>query len=156
MTLYLALVFLHSWVRWIAIVAGIGATMAVWKKDSPNTTRVDRWSLFLMIALDLQVLLGLLLYVIGPVKTQAIKDFGETLHNPRLRFFAIDHVVIMVAAVVLVHVGRMLARKAASPEARRARLRLGFGLALAAMIAGTPWPGLIEGRPLIRWQLERD
>ena len=56
----------------------------------------------------------------------------------------------LVAAVVLAHVGRVLARKAATPGAKRARLMICFGLATLLMIAGTPWPGTRAGRPFFR------
>jgi hypothetical protein len=53
--------------------------------------------------------------------------------------------------VILVHVGRVLARKAKTPEARRTRLLVCFGIATLAMIAATPWPGMSNGRPLFRF-----
>ena len=56
----------------------------------------------------------------------------------------------MLAALVLVHVGRVLARKARTPGAKRARLLVCFGLATVLMILGTPWPGTPAGRPLFR------
>jgi hypothetical protein len=56
----------------------------------------------------------------------------------------------MVFAVVMAHVGRVLARKAASPTARRTRLLVCFALSTIAMIAATPWPGMASGRPLFR------
>ena len=57
---------------------------------------------------------------------------------------------LMLAAVVLAHVGRVLARKAATPGAKRTRLMVCFGLSTLLMIAGTPWPGTRAGRPLFR------
>jgi hypothetical protein len=59
----------------------------------------------------------------------------------------------MLAAVVLAHVGRVLARKAATPGAKRTRLMVCFGLSTLLMIAGTPWPGMPAGRPLFRIQI---
>jgi hypothetical protein len=52
---------LHSWLRWAALVTGVGATMAAFS-DRAQTTglgRADRWGLALMAALDLQMLLGM-------------------------------------------------------------------------------------------------
>ena len=47
-------------------------------------------------------------------------------------------------------VGRVLARKARSVDAKRFRLLVCFGLATLLMIAGMPWPGRPGGRPLFR------
>jgi hypothetical protein len=57
---------------------------------------------------------------------------------------------MMLVAVVLVHVGRILARTARTPEAKRMRQIICFSLATVAMIAATPWPGTANGRPLFR------
>jgi hypothetical protein len=56
----------------------------------------------------------------------------------------------MMVAVVLVHVGRVLARKATTPAAKRTRLLVCFGIATLAVFLGTPWPGTAAGRPLFR------
>jgi len=56
----------------------------------------------------------------------------------------------MFAAIALAHVGRVLARKAASPAAKRSRLLICFGLASVLMIVGMPWPNRPGGRPLFR------
>jgi len=51
---------------------------------------------------------------------------------------------------VLAHAGRVLARKAATPAAKRTRLMVCFGLAAMLVILGMPWPGRPGGRPLFR------
>ena len=56
----------------------------------------------------------------------------------------------MVNAIALAHSGRGLVRKA--PEHRRARLAaIFYGLALVAILASIPWPGMSAGRPLFRF-----
>jgi hypothetical protein len=72
------------------------------------------------------------------------------MRDPAARFWAVEHLSMMLAAVILAHVGRGLARKAPSPAARRTRLLICFGLATIAMVAATPWPGMANGRPLFR------
>jgi hypothetical protein len=56
----------------------------------------------------------------------------------------------MFGAVIAAHVGRVLARKAANDDKKRARLLLTFGIATILMILGMPWPGRPGGRPLFR------
>jgi hypothetical protein len=150
--MYTTVLVIHSWVRWLALVAGVGATMAAMRGKVQGTNSLaDRWGLFAMMALDIQMLLGLLLYlVVSPNMLEIRTHFGEAMKNPQLRFWAVEHVTAMFAAVVLVHVGRVLARKAATPAAKRTRLLVSFGIATLLMILGTPWPGLRAGRPLFR------
>jgi hypothetical protein len=104
-----------------------------------------------MIALDLQLLLGLLLYFALSPNTKAIfGDFGAAMRDPVARFWAVEHITMMFGAVILAHVGRVLARKAVTPASRRTRLLIPFVLALLLMLGGTPWPGMTAGRPLFR------
>jgi len=150
--MYTTVLVIHSWIRWLALVAGVGATMAAMRGKVEGTNSLaDRWGLFAMMALDIQMLLGLLLYlVVSPNMLEIRAHFGEAMKDPQLRFWAVEHITAMFAAVVLVHVGRVLARKARTPSAKRTRLLISFGIATLLMILGTPWPGLRAGRPLFR------
>jgi hypothetical protein len=122
---------------------------ALTERDS--SARTDRWGLILLISLDLQLLIGLLLYfALSPFTAEALRDFGAAMRNPPLRFFAVEHVTLMLAAVVLVHVGRVMGRKAVTTDAKRIRSLASFGLALLLMLLAIPWPGLAAGRPLFR------
>lgn len=148
--MYTIVLIIHSWLRWVALVAGVGATLAAFV-DRGGGGRAERWGLALMSALDLQMLLGLLLYlVLSPFTAEAMRDFGAAMKNPGLRFFAVEHASMMFAAVILAHVGRVLARKAATPAAKRTRMLVCFGLATVLMIVAIPWPGMANGRPLFR------
>jgi uncharacterized membrane protein YfcA len=56
----------------------------------------------------------------------------------------------MLGAIVVAHIGRVLARKARTADAKRARLLICFGVATVLILAGMPWPGRPGGRPLFR------
>jgi hypothetical protein len=146
--MYEAVLFLHSWLRWAVIIAGVLATvMAV-----ANRPQVERWGLIFMITLDLQLLLGLLMYLgLSPNMSAIFANFGEAMGTSSTRFWAVEHVSLMLFAVIIAHVGRVLARKAPTPAKRRTRLMVCFGLALIAVLAATPWPGMAVGRPLFRF-----
>jgi hypothetical protein len=106
---------------------------------------------FAIMALDVQMLLGLLLYLaVSPNMQPILADFGAAMKDPTLRFWAVEHLVTMFAAIAIAHVGRALARKAATPAARRTRLMVCFGLSTVLMIIGMPWPGRPGGRQLFR------
>jgi uncharacterized membrane protein len=150
--MYTTVLFIHSWLRWIALIAAVGATFAAVRGQVQGERSVaDRWGLAAMMTLDIQMLLGLLLYlVVSPNMREIRAHFGEAMKNPQLRFWAVEHVTAMFVAVVLVHVGRVLARKAKTPAAKRTRMIICFGIATVLMFLGTPWPGMPAGRPLFR------
>ena len=142
----------HSWLRWVVLAAGLMAVAAAAATPSVSGSgRTDRWGLIFTGALDLQLLLGLSLYFwLSPNTRAMLADFGAAMRDPVARFWAVEHVSLMLFAVVMAHVGRVLARKAASPAAKRKRLLVCFGLSIVAILAATPWPGMASGRPLFR------
>ena len=151
--MYEMVLFLHSWLRWAALAAGVAATVTAFamKPVSYGSERTDRFGLIFMIVLDLQLLLGLVLYFgLSPFTPAAFDNFGAAMRNPVARFWAVEHIALMLLAVVLAHLGRVLARKARTSQSKRLRLLVCFGLATIAMFAGTPWPGMSVVRPLFR------
>ncbi len=104
-----------------------------------------------MLAVDLQVLFGMVLYFgLSPFTKEAMTNINATMANPALRFWAVEHAGGMFAAVVLVRMGRVLAANAATPIAARNRRLACFAIATLGMVVSIPWPGLANGRPLFR------
>jgi len=150
--MYSGVLVVHSWLRWLALVAVVGVTLAAVRNQVQGERSVaDRWGLTAMMALDLQMLLGLVLYLaLSPFTTEALQDFSAAMRNPGLRFWAVEHSSSMLAAVILAHVGRAIARKAPNAASKRTRLLVCFGLATLLIMLGMPWPGMANGRPLFR------
>ncbi len=151
--MYTTILTLHSWLRWLALLAGVAATIAALRDSTPPPApgRADRWGLILIISLDLQLLLGLLLYlVVSPTMSAIRADFGAAMRDPVARFWAVEHVTTMLVAIVVAHVGRVLGRKARSADSRKMTLFACFGIATVLLCLGIPWPGLRAGRPLFR------
>ncbi len=98
------------------------------------------------------MLVGLVLYIfLSPFTKIAFQDFGGAMANSSLRFWAVEHIAGMIIGIALAHVGRVKIRKAAN-DARRHRLAIiFFGLALVAIFASIPWPGMSVARPLFRF-----
>lgn len=149
---YLTILTLHSWVRWLVLITGVLAVgRAIRARRAGWTAADDRAGFWFVMMLDLQVLIGLLLYVwLSPVTHQAFRDIGATMKSRSLRFWAVEHIFGMVLALALAHIGRVRIRKA--DISRRGRLAvIFFALALVAILASIPWPGTVNARPLLRW-----
>jgi hypothetical protein len=149
--MYLTTLLVHSWLRWLALVAGGGATFFALGTGHAALSRAVRWGRIFVIVLDVQLLLGVLLYgMLSPYTAAAMKDFGAAMRDPVLRFWAVEHLTLMLSAVIVAHVGKVLARKATDPAKKRMRLLLCFGIAFLLILVGMPWSDMIKGQRVFR------
>jgi hypothetical protein len=151
---YMTVLVQHSWLRWIVLAIGVIAAVRAWvgwqgrRPWTPTDTRTGR---IFGIAADVQFVLGLVLYaVLSPMTKAAFGAGSEMMRNPQLRFWAVEHVALMVLAVASIHVGQVLSRRATADPARHRRAALFFTLACILALAGIPWPGGPNARPLFR------
>jgi hypothetical protein len=151
--LYALVLTLHSYLRWLVVLLGLlafvrAAAGAAARK--PWTPSDDRTGFWFVTVLDLQVLLGLLLYLfLSPITHQIFGAFGGAMQDPVGRFWAVEHIVGMVIGLALAHVGRARMRKTDSLR-RHKVAAIFFGLAILVILASIPWPGMPAGRPLFR------
>ena len=146
---------LHSLIRWLVLLAGIVTVVRAitgWRTGRPWTLADDRAGARFMMAFDLQMLLGLLLYfLLSPITRAAMQDFGGAMANAALRFWAVEHIFGMLVAMVLTHVGRARVRRVGNDTRKHKLAAIFFTLALLTILASIPWPGTVAGRPLLRW-----
>ena len=98
--------------------------------------------LFFTSAMDVQLLLGIVLYFGGSRGLEAIKSIGmkEVMGNSFHRFFAVEHITMMLIAIVLVHIGKAKSKKAATEVAKHKSAFWFYLIALLIMLAAIPWP----------------
>lgn len=151
---YTVLLFVHSWWRWVVLVT---LAMAValggwrWARRAPWTIASKRAALLAMLALDLQLVLGLLLYLgVSPFTRLAMEDVSSAVKDPHLRFWLFEHGPTMIVAIALAHVGNVRIRGASDAATKHRRLTIHLALALALVLVAVPWPGRVTGRPLWR------
>ncbi len=144
---------IHSVTRWLILLFGIWAViravMGVSGK-SAYTAADTKAGLFFMIFLDIQFLLGIILFFVSPLIKAALGDMGAAMKNAGLRFFTVEHTLMALVAVALVHIGRSKIKKSASDAKKHKTALIFFGLALILILALIPWPGReAVGRALV-------
>ena len=152
--MYSLMLIAHSWLRWLVLVAALVAlarSMGGWNGRRPWTQADDRAGLVFTTALDVQFLIGLLLYFLfSPLMSTIRANAGEAMGDSAMRYWLVEHPFGMLVGIALAHIGRSRIRKAVD-AARKHRLTvIFFGLALVAILVSIPWPGTIQGRPLVR------
>lgn len=147
--MYDILLIIHNLLRWVVLILGLAAVvrgLAGWL-GKQNWQPLDRrLGSFYTMSLDIQFLVGLLLYfVFSDLTTANLGNFGQAMGVPDLRFFLFEHPFTMLVAVILAHLGTVLARRADSDTAKFRRLAIWTLLSLLAILVAIPWE-----RPLFR------
>lgn len=137
---------LHSILRYLVLFVGIWAVFAMYSGMSgkkPFSSKSKKPALFFLILMDLQLVVGLVLYFIGPLGYKNIQNqgFGEVMKNSVARFFGLEHAVGMLLALILVHIGYSITKKTDISDKKKFTKAFWFFLiAFIVMIAFIPWP----------------
>ena len=136
---------LHSVLRWtilgILLLSIFNALLGIQQKKAFSATD-NKMGLFLTILADLQLLIGLLLYVVGDMGFKNIQRLGmaEVMKNGYARFFAVEHILMMLIAIVLIHIGRSKSKKAVTDLSKHKASFWFYFIALILILASIPWP----------------
>ena len=132
------LVGAHSGLRWIALALLIAAIFnALSAKRSGIYAKKDKMiNLFAMIMLHIQLLIGLVLYFISP-KVSFVEGW---MKMKPLRFFGLEHFLLMAIAITIVTIGRRKAENAKIVSKKHSTIVVWFTIGLILILAGIPWP----------------
>jgi hypothetical protein len=150
--MYLPVLVLHSLLRWLVLFAGVLAVSRALTGilgPRPWTPTDARSGRLFVLSIDVQTLLGLVLYgILSPITKGAFEDMVVAMRNSTLRFWAVEHIAMMLVALVLAHIGRARSKAASSDAAQHRQAAIFFTLALVIVFMAMPWPWAREARPL--------
>lgn len=141
---------LHSVLRWLVLFGGLAATvlaLKAWRGQPSSLTK--RVNLVYLIAMDLQFLIGALVWLQSPLVAQARENMGLAMRDPQMRFFTIEHPTFMLLALGAMHAGYGIAKRAGGDLTKHRNAYFAFAASLALVLAAIPWPFRIVGRPLL-------
>ncbi len=141
---------LHNFLRWFILLFALWTifkTMGGLSGTRQFTKADKRPAMLLMITADIQLLLGLILYI-GNGWFKVLTG-GGFMKLPAARFWAMEHMLGMLIAIILIHIGYSAAKKDI-PDAAKFKKVFSYTLiALIAIFITIPWPFReIIGRPL--------
>jgi hypothetical protein len=131
--LYPHLLAIHALLFWVALAAAVAAifvALSGWSGTKPASANLLRFSIVFVIAMDIEFIIGLLLF------------FGTT---PAARAALTSHAVLMFLAVICAHVGGALSRKGRTDLMKYRGAAIAYTISLLLMLSGIPW-----WRPLLR------
>lgn len=133
------LIHAHSGWRWIVLILLLAAVVKMnvgWKGNKKFTAGDKKLALFAMVAYHIQFLMGWILFFLSS-KVQFVDGM---MGNSTLRFFAIEHSLMMTIAMVLITIGYSKSKKANNDTQRFKRLAIFYTISLILILASIPWP----------------
>lgn len=140
--MYPTLLASHSLVRWLVLAAlliAIGYAYNGWlskRKFSRFDNAVRHWAATIA---QVQLILGLWLYVISPFTHHFLRGFSGSIHQRDLRFFGMEHSLMMVVAVVLITIGAVTSKRTATDSGKFKSIAIWYTIGLLIILASIPW-----------------
>ena len=142
-----ALIAAHSGWRYVILILIVMAI--VYARQTAKGKRAfeggtKKMGMFTMIAMDIQLLGGLVLYFffIGSQTKFKLGKLKDQLDVPAFRTIAMEHAIGMLIAVVLVHIGYAKAKKALNDTEAGKKQFIYMLIALIIILLSIPWPFL--------------
>ncbi|MEX2181791.1 MAG: hypothetical protein WD771_07090 [Gemmatimonadaceae bacterium] len=139
--MHLAILQTHNVLRWAILILGVVALVKAAQGlggDRPYAA-ARRVGLYFTGALHLQLLLGLSLFFVSPFVRAAMGNMQATMADSAVRFFIAEHPTLMVVATLLMTIGGIVAKNAATDAARHRKALIFVAITLALILAGIPW-----------------
>lgn len=149
--IYRILLGIHSWNRWVVLILGVMLVVVAWQKlisRAHTSATMSRLSIWFIISVDIQLLLGIFLMFVSPLIATFISDPGAAMSRPSIRFWAVEHTTMMLIATIFAHVGRVMVKRAGDATAAHRRGAIMFTIALLVILVSIPWPFMEQGRAL--------
>ena len=130
---------LHSNLRWLVLIFLVLAILNALLKRGKNTeyTKGDKMPVLLgLIFTHVQLLLGFALYFISP-KVTFVEGF---MKDTASRFYAVEHISMMILAVVLITIGYSKAKRQEIASKKHNTVLIFYGIGLLLILASIPWP----------------
>lgn len=141
--MYQGLLHSHSLLRYILLIVLLLAVVNAfrkWQGNKPFSPMDNKLSLFALIFTHVQVLIGIVLYVISPLVKQGLSQMPETMSDTILRFWVVEHLVGMLIAAVLITIGRARSKRQTTDAGKNKQVAIWMGIGLILIIASIPWP----------------
>ncbi|MBK7966705.1 MAG: cytochrome B [Bacteroidetes bacterium] len=141
--MFIGLLHFHSLLRWVLLILLIVVVIKAirGRNGGIQFSKGDKkLSLFTMISAHLQLILGGFLYAVSPTVQNAISNMGAAMKDGVARFWAVEHILMMIIAIAFLTIGHIKCKKAKGDEAKFKAQALYFTLGLILILASIPWP----------------
>ncbi len=143
--MYTGFKHLHSYSAYLVLLLLLLSVIVFLAKAAQKksfTGGDKRLALITITLVHLQLVFGLVLYFISPVVKTALKS-GEVMSDSINRFYAVEHISVMILAVVLVTIGYSKAKRSNEPAKKFRTLSVFYIIGLLLALSRIPWDAWI-------------
>lgn len=152
--MYALLLFLHFIIRWLVLTSLLIAVVAAfrgWLAKKPFTKRDNAIRHWTATIAHLQLVIGLILYAISPLINYFMHHFQQAVHLREVRFFGMEHSVMMLAAIIMISIGSVKTKRKQDDTGKFKTMAIWYTLALLVILMMIPFPfSPMVGRPYWR------
>lgn len=152
--MYSILLALHSLTRWFVLASLLLAIYKAYRGWFINKTftktdnRIRHWSATI---LHIQFCIGLCLYFISPIVNYFLHHYKEAVHQREIRFFGMEHNLMMFLAILVVTIGSIKAKRKTTDKEKFKSMALWYSAGLFIILLNIPWSfSPLCSRPLFR------
>lgn len=124
---------LHSGIRYIVLILVVLAIIQAllgWLGKKNYTEGNRKLNLFTLISVHTQLLIGLILYFVSPL----VQFTGTAMKEPTTRYWTVEHITMMIIAVIIITVGYSRSKKVLSAEKKHLNIFIFYLLAALVVI----------------------
>ncbi|MBB1286678.1 hypothetical protein HRH25_20025 [Flavisolibacter sp. BT320] len=152
--MYPTLLAAHSLVRWFVLASLLYALFRAYrgwlskKQFSKSDNRVRHWTATIA---HIQFLLGGWLYFISPLIHYFFDNYKAAMHQREVRFFGIEHSLMMLIAIVVITIGSAKAKRKQTDHEKFKTMAVWFTIGLLIILTSIPWGfSPLTSRPYFR------
>ncbi|MFM7022303.1 MAG: hypothetical protein ACKOXB_04940 [Flavobacteriales bacterium] len=140
--MYSTLLVFHSLLRWLVLISLLFAIFRAYKgwiakkNFSAFDNAVRHWTASIA---HIQLLLGVSLYFISPIIDYFLHHFKDAVHQREIRFFGMEHSLIMLLAIILLTIGSAKAKRKSTDREKYKTMAIWYTVALLLILSSVPW-----------------
>jgi hypothetical protein len=139
---YSFLLAFHSLWRWVVLATLLlSISRAFWGKKGAKsfTKKEDQLRILTLIVAHIQLTIGIVLYAVSPIVSYFLNNFGTAVHERQIRFFGMEHITVMISAVIILTIGSSKVKKQEDDYQKYSVMFFWFGIALLLIMSSIPW-----------------
>lgn len=152
--MYPTLLAFHSFARWLVVMSLLLAIFYAyhgWLSNRPYTRIDDSVRHWTATIAHVQFVLGLWLYFISPIVDYFLHNFKNAIHQSEMRFFGMEHSLMMTTAVAIITIGSFRAKRKGTDTKKFKTMAIWFTIGLLIILSSIPWTFWpFVSRPLFR------